>query len=400
MASLHFNTDLEWKLLQAFVTHPEAMRKSTKGIFTDERQDIFEKMQLAYSQYGQLALDIVEGALGGVLPDELRMTNTVVPDTYIKRLSTLARRRQLDEAAQELAKQANEFEPNEEKVRDALVFEPVLPSQDISLHAGSMALSADIKRKLSGTYQFARTGLTALDNRLGGEWQRKSLTVIKARPGTGKTALMCTTMLKLAKEGIPSHLWSLEMAKEQLMIRWIAAEAKIDNTKILTAVDLTDEELTMVDRYAGMIQALPMTVAPVVVSMEQIITDTHYLAKQGVRVFGIDYLQIMGLSKFGNRNQDLGWIARELKELAKAYDISFIVLSQMNDEGEVRDSGEVEQVADVSIGLYPADDAPDTDGVSVVIAQFDKNRYGPVGKKVSLRFNGKYQYFADMGDGE
>lgn len=389
---------MEWKCLASFITYPEYIRSATQNIFTDERAQIYDRMSLVYSQYGQLALDIVKEALEGRLPPELTVVNNVKPTVYINRLAQLARRRQLLETAQVLMAEANQFNPDETKVRESLFFAPIIPSQEIHLEQGGRNLHTDLMRKRSGDYKFASTGLKTFDTMLGGEWPRRSLVIIKARPGTGKTALMCTTMLHLAENNIPTHLWSREMAKEQLMMRWIANKMNIDISDMMNGRSLTDAQLKQIAAMTMQLQELPITVSESTVTMDSIIADTHYLAGKGVRVFGFDYLQIARITKYGNRNQDLGYVAEEFKELAKKYDVTFLVLSQMNDQGEVRDSGEVEQVADVSFGMSNSDDAPDSEGVSVVIVSSDKNRYGPAGKKTSVLFNGKYQRFENMGD--
>ncbi len=392
------DTLTEWRCLAAFIRYPEQLYHTTRNIFGEERADLFDTLMLTYAQDGQLTRDGIAHRLNGELPEELTADVETQPDVLIPRLKNMARRRQLENASHLLRTIASQYEPDEDAIRQALTFAPISPTQDVSLHSGSMHLQTDMKRKRSGDYVFARTGLSVFDAQMGGEWPRRSLVIIKALPGVGKTALACTSMLAMAEnQQIRSHFWSLEMPKELLMIRWLANKLRIDNTRIQMATSLKEEELARIDRGITYIESLPMTVNESRPTIDEMISETHYLAQQGTRVFFFDYLQIANVIKYGNRNNDLGYFALQLKEMAKKYDATFVALSQVNDQQEVRDSGEVEQVADTSIFMYP-DDKPDTDGVVITRARWDKNRTGPVGKDVALRFNGKYQVFQDVTD--
>ncbi len=389
----------EWKLLASFMNHPDALYSTTRNIFTEERQDVYDAMVRSYAQFGEISLEGVKHHLGGDLPSELAINVTINPQSLIAQLTPIARRRQLADAGNRLRTLSADFIPDEDQVRSALTFDPIAPTQDVTLQSGVMHLHSDIKRKRSGSYVFATTGLKIFDAMMGGEWPRRALVVIKARPGVGKTALACTTMLHMAEHHkIPSHFWSLEMAKEQLMIRWVANKASIDNTDILIGANLTDAQLRKIEQTSVYVQGLPMTVSERRPTLDDILTETHYLARNGTRVFLFDYIQICGITKFGNRNQDLGYFAYELKELAKKHDVTMVALSQMNDQQEVRDSGEVEQVADVSIAMNPDDVPAGDDGVAIVKVRWDKNRFGPVGKEAAIRFNGKFQRFSNLGD--
>jgi len=126
----------------------------------------------------------------------------------------------------------------------------------------------------------------------------------------------------------------------------------------------------------------------------------RHVQKYGVRVVCIDYMQLINHHPTGNDNNDLGDVAIALKDLAKRENITIILLSQVNRTGEgldaIRDSGEVQAVADVVIQLIPdIDPLTTTGGLTNIIFAWWKNRFGPANKKAILLFNGAYQRFED-----
>ena len=388
----------EWKLLAAFKNYPGDLYTTTRNIFTDERPAIFDAMRQAYAKYTEVTLMGVQEFYEDV-PSELSTDIRVNPRTLINHLVNIARKRQLEEASHVLLTLSRDQRVDENKVRNVLNFDPIVPAEDISMHTGALHLQTDIMRKRNSDYVFAQAPVKVFNALMGGEWPRRSLTILKALPGTGKTSMALNAMVHLAEVNkYPVHFWSLEMGKQQLLARMLAANLNIDNTRITMGVTLSEHELALIEKESARLQALPITVNETIPTLEQVIQETHYLAMtEGVRVFFYDYIQIARVNKYGNKNQDLGYLALTMKELAKKYDVSFVALSQINDQGEVRDSGEVEQVADISVLLYPSKEDTGSNDYNIVRARWDKNRFGAAGKDVALLFYGAYQKFADMG---
>jgi replicative DNA helicase len=188
----------EWRLLSSFVQSPEVMHQVTPALFTDEREIIFNALKNAYTHYGELSYEVVRLAFNGDVPSELMPMVQCNQRALIDELSITARRRQLLRAAEVLAMEAKQYAPNESRVAEVLSFAPIMPSSDVSLLPGAQKLMSDLHRKYNGTYTFTHTGIKFLDQMLGGEWLPKSLSVLMAKPGTGKTALVGQSMLEMA----------------------------------------------------------------------------------------------------------------------------------------------------------------------------------------------------------
>jgi replicative DNA helicase len=255
-----------------------------------------------------------------------------------------------------------------------------------------------IYRKANGQYQFVHTGLKFLDSMLGGEWMPKTLTILMAKPGTGKTALVGQSMLEMAlRYNIPSLLISLEMAKEQLVLRWVSYMLEIDSANLLIG-RITAEQRRLVEDAVVKLQQLPIHVIDTpTIKLDQIKKEIKDFAIAGGKVVFLDYIQIVNHFNTGLRNYDLGEVAQALKESAKENNIAVVALSQMNkgkDGGldSVRDSGEISQISDTVIELSPIDEFVDDTGMRGVSIKFHKNRNGRLGTS-SVVFNGAFQKF-------
>jgi replicative DNA helicase len=387
----------EWRLLTSFIQNPELMHNVSSAVFTEERQHYFVALKEAYVRYGELSFEVLHIAFAGQIPPELLVPATASSRALLEELARIARRRQLHNAATVLAAEATKYEPDERRVEKVLAFDPVSPTHDSTLIPGAQRMLGDLGRKLDGTYSFTRTGIRFLDSLLGGEWLPKTLNIVMAKPGTGKTALVGQSMLEMARQyQTRSLFFSLEMSKEQLISRWVA---------YLLSLDATAIQFGRVDRAAAArieevviyLQTLPMFVIDdPTVTLDTIRREIAAAARQGCRVVFLDYLQIVRHHANGNRNQDLGEVAVHLKEIAKEHNLAVVLLSQMNKGGEgldaVRDSGEVSQVADTVIEMSPIDEFPDTNGNRAINLRFHKNRNGKLAVSTVI-FHGPTQKF-------
>lgn len=395
---MYTDVTAEWRLLSSIVDSPEVLHSITKEIFTEERQEILESMREAYIKYGELTFEGLRLALRGNIPPELTSGVVANQRALIDELVLVARRRQLLYASRELEVQSKRFEPDEAEIQRALEFQPLAPSADSTIIPGAQRMLGDLFRKANGQYQFVHTGLKFLDSMLGGEWMPKTLTILMAKPGTGKTALVGQSMLEMAlRYNIPSLLISLEMAKEQLVLRWVSYMLEIDSANLLVG-RITAEQRRLVEDAVVKLQQLPIHVIDTpTIKLDQIKKEIKDFATAGGKVVFLDYIQIVNHFNTGLRNYDLGEVAQALKESAKENNIAVVALSQMNkgkDGGldSVRDSGEISQISDTVIELSPIDEFVDDTGMRGVSIKFHKNRNGRLGTS-SVVFNGAFQKF-------
>lgn len=395
---MYQDTVAEWRLLASFTRNAEALHKVTEALVTEERKAILVKLKDAHMRYGECSYEVLRMAFDGEIPGELLVQSAVNQNALIDDLALVARRRQLYEASKVLEYESQQYHPNEKSVDAALEFDAVIPQHDSALLGGAQRMLGDLIRKVDGTYAFTRTGIGFLDQMLGGEWLPKTLNIIMAKPGTGKTALVGQSMLEMARQyNTRSLFFSLEMSKEQLISRWVAYLLKID-ASLLQFGRLSKPQSEQVEQAVMYLQSLPLYVVDdPTVSLDAMRKEIRDAARQGCRVVFLDYLQITRHHVHGNRNQDLGEVAVLLKEAAKEHNIAITILSQMNKSSEgldaVRDSGEVAQVADTVLELAPIDDYPDDQGNRAISLKFHKNRNGKLGTSTVV-FNGAYQKFS------
>lgn len=244
------------------------------------------------------------------------------------------------------------------------------------------------------------TGLSWLDAMLNGGLRPGKVYYIAARPSIGKTSLSVQILLELARRGRTGLMLSQEMPAEEVADRAVSHLGRIDYANLQTG-QLTDSDWSraaeMLDDIAGL---------PVWVDDQGALTIGDIRAKvrsvPGVQVLLVDYLQLCskaGASVAGNRNAEIEEISRGLKALAMELGMAVIVLSQLNREVEkragkrpqlsdLRDSGSIEQDADVVAFLWPLRDLED-EGRLVGLA-IEKNRQGRRGE-IALDFRGQVQ---------
>jgi replicative DNA helicase len=256
------------------------------------------------------------------------------------------------------------------------------------------------------------TGYAALDAFLGG-LQRSDLVVLAARPSLGKTSLA----LGMARNAALDYnacvaMFSLEMSKESVVERLLSAEATIDTHRLRRRdfVKLADEEeKRLIDASGGLSEAnifIDDTPQP---RMVEIRSKARRLQNErGIDLIIVDYLQLaQGEGRNENRVQEISFISRSLKALARELDVPVLALSQLSRASEfrashrpqlsdLRDSGSIEQDADIVMFIYRdeyyykpeewARDHPEEDypqGVADII--IGKHRNGPTGE-VKLRW--------------
>jgi len=248
------------------------------------------------------------------------------------------------------------------------------------------------------------TGFPDMDNILAG-FQKSDLVILAARPSIGKTTLALDFARQIAvKEKISVGIFSLEMSSDQLIDRMLAAQSGVDLWRLRTGRLKSgdgDDDFQRIGEAMGVLSEAPIYIddAGSANVMEMRTMARRLQSEHNVGVIIVDYLQLMeGRSGGDNRVNEISEISRALKQLARELNIPVIALSQLSRAVEsrspqipklsdLRESGSIEQDADVVMFLYREDrEKPDTPNKNIVEVHVAKHRNGPVGK-LSLYFN-------------
>lgn len=246
-------------------------------------------------------------------------------------------------------------------------------------------------------------------DKLTAGFQRSDLVIIAARPSMGKTAFALNIARNAAVEGIPVGFFSLEMSKEQLAMRLLCSEARVDSHKIRTGF-LSQQECAKLLAAAGALTDAPVYIddTAYISPLELRAKARRMMADRGLGMVVVDYLQLMkGRENAERREQEISEISRSLKGLAKELNIPVIAISQLNRKVEerhdkrpmlsdLRESGAIEQDADVIMFLYRDEvynKGTADPGVAEVI--IGKQRNGPTGG-VKLAYIGSYTRFENL----
>ena len=271
--------------------------------------------------------------------------------------------------------------------------------------------------KMSGEdkdkYLGLRSGFGRLDMLLGG-LNRSDLILLAARPGMGKSSFAMNIGLNVARR-YPDKavvMFSLEMSNEQLVTRAMSSEARIESNKLRVG-KLNSEEWVQLASCADVLSRMNFYFSDAAgVTVNDIKAKLMRLKDVGLVI--IDYLQLMSSGRrTENRVQEISQMTRSLKIMAKELDVPVILLSQLSRAAEqrqghkpmlsdLRDSGSIEQDADIVLFLYRDDyykddennkgDGPDPTAAQCIVA---KNRHGSTGE-LDIRWLGQYTRFEDV----
>ena len=305
----------------------------------------------------------------------------------------------IDEAEQSI------FSASDEAIGQGLipVSEVVGPSVDLIEEIESLGTG------MSGL----ATGFRDLDAKLAG-LQSSNLIVIAARPSMGKSSLAINIATNVAKNNRDENtknvvaVFSLEMSKEELVQRVLFSEAKVTSGDARKG-QLGPEKWQRVVDAASKVHSLPIYFDDAsVVTVTDIRAKSRRLkSRRGIDLIIVDYLQLMEGSSGDNRQQEIANISRNLKNLAKELDVPIIAVSQLNRAaearedkrprlGDLRESGAIEQDADIVMMLYRDDyydPASELKGIAEV--NIVKNRSGETGK-ISMNFQKEFTQFNDL----
>lgn len=264
------------------------------------------------------------------------------------------------------------------------------------------------KDKDKGRLRGLPTGFFDLDKKLGG-LQKSDLIILAARPSMGKTSLALDIMRYVAvNTKTPVGIFSLEMSKDQLVDRLLAAQTDIDFWKIRTG-QLEDADFERLQEGMGILADSPIYIDDAAGgNIMEIRTKARRLqAEHNLGLVIVDYLQLMAGRNTENRVQEVSEISRSLKILARELNVPVIALSQLSrgvesrpdklpQLSDLRESGSIEQDADIVMfiyreDMYKAPGEPDT-GVAKILIK--KHRNGPTGD-IDLSFDGSKTSFSN-----
>lgn len=255
------------------------------------------------------------------------------------------------------------------------------------------------------------TGYNYLNNLLSG-WQKTDLIILAARPSVGKTAFALNLALNAALYygTDPVGIFSLEMGKMQLMNRIVSNVSMIELEKINKGTS-SEMEAAHIAQTMDRIIKVPIHIDdPFSLNIHQFRARAKRMVrKYGVRFIIVDYLQLMtGDKGKQNREQEIASISRSLKGTAKELNIPILALSQMNRDvdkrggskkpmlSDLRESGSIEQDADIIMFIYNETD-PDTGEVKNIVAT-QKHRNGNLGEMDECKFFGEIQRWMNPSD--
>ncbi|MBP9802966.1 MAG: replicative DNA helicase [Candidatus Pacebacteria bacterium] len=253
------------------------------------------------------------------------------------------------------------------------------------------------------------TGFTELDNMLSG-LQPSDLIILAARPSVGKTTLA----LDMARMSATVHnksvlIFSLEMSSQQLVDRMLSAESRVNAWNLRTGRLNGDKDFSQLRDSLDKLSKAKIYIddqpGNSIVRMKA--TARRIKAEKGLDMIVVDYLQLMTTSKnYDSMVNQVTEISRSLKSLAKELDVPVLALSQLSRAVEsrggkprlsdLRDSGSIEQDADVVMFIHREDKGKDeSEQTNIAEILIEKHRNGPTGK-VELYFDGKTTSFLNL----
>jgi len=432
--TLPHNLDAEKSVLGAILIHNDAFNHAAelidaKDFFRDAHRRIFDKM-VALSERGHVIdfitlkeelsrageLDEIGGpsyiaALADGVP---RSANVEYYARIVKEKSTL---RSLIHSANKILTEAYEAEEEPDTLLDEAE-RAIFAIAEGRIRAGFVPLRDLVQTSFAaieklqqnkGAITGVPSGFPDLDEMTTG-LHPGDLVVVAARPSMGKTSLV----LNIAQY-VGTHTFSLEMSKEQLFMRMLTSEARIDAHRFRSGY-LNEQDYGKLSHALGTLAEARVFIDDTasIGVLEMRAKARRLKAEHGLDLLIIDYLQLMqGRGRFESRQQEVSAISRSLKGLAKELSCPIIALSQLSraPEGrtdhrpqlsDLRESGAIEQDADVVFFIYrpevydKEEARPEDQGIAEII--IGKQRNGPIGT-VKLSFLNQYTRFESLAHG-
>ncbi len=299
---------------------------------------------------------------------------------------------------------------------ESIIFEIADNKTRASYYPISQAIDANIdalveRRGNKSLISGIPTGFKRLDTLTSG-LQGSDLIILAARPGMGKTAFSLNMARNIAVDAqIPVLFFSLEMSKEQLSMRLLCSEARIDSSAVRSGF-FTDEDWNKLTDAADILSEAPIFLddSSELTSLDVKTKARRLKLEKNIGAVIIDYLQLMTpRTAMDRRDLEISEMSRSLKALAKELDIPIIALSQLNRKleerhdkrpqlSDLRESGALEQDADIVMFIYrdevynKEENNPNQGNAEIIVA---KHRSGPTGKQ-TLLFQDAYTRFENI----
>lgn len=394
---------------------------------------LFERQRLpdSYTVQQELEQNGHVDAVGGfdyIMQLVSHVTHTRMVETYAKDIITYAVRRQTRAIGSQIVTLAHEPLESEDLITQV---EELTYSLSSGVTTDDIVSIGDVFNDVFGNGELENTvaegsitgvptGFTAID-RLTCGLQKSDLIVMAGRPGMGKTTLM----MNIARNAAATYgqgvlAFSLEMSREQLTQRLTASEAHVDLQR-LRFRQLSEEEKTRVIEASTPISQMPIWIdhTPAITLVQMRSRIRRWISKHQIDLIVLDYLGLMQATVDGkrirDRLQEVSEIARGLKAMAREFNIPILALCQLSRAVEsrsskvpqlsdLRESGEIEQAADIVIFIHRDDYYAGFDEESGVSKSnrpgtadvvFAKHRNGPVGEVV-VGFQGNETRFYDL----
>ncbi len=422
--------EAELSVLSAVLIDDEAIIKVSdylrpESFYERKHQLIYESMVQLYEQ--REAIDVVTvtnqlkknraltkvGGASAIAKLSNRVSTAANAQSYAKLVKEYYVKRQLinisgemSEAAFDSGKSAedvlDEAEARVFKVSQAHSDQDFIPIKDTLVESFERL---DELQKNKGDLRGVPTGYADLDNLLAG-MQRSNLLILAARPGMGKTALSLNIVQNMTvKYNKKVGFFSLEMSKEELVDRLLVSQADIDAWKLKTG-RLDQQDFLKISDAMGVLAEAPLFIddTPGLSIYEMRTKSRRLMSEHDIDLLVVDYLQLAHGRTKDNRVQEVSEISQGLKNIARELRIPVLSLSQLSraieSRGEkrpqlsdLRESGAIEQDADVVMFLYRKDE----DIREQVSLRVSKHRNGPLGE-IELFFRGDRIKFYGMED--
>ena len=439
--TLPHNLEAERSVLGAILLHNDAFNLAaevidTHDFFRDAHRRIFDKMVKLAERGDAIDLVTLKEELGrsGDLeevggPAYITALVDGVPrsmniEHYARIIKEKATLRSLIFSANKILATAYEAEEEADTILDQAEH-AIFAIADDNVRDGFVSLrdlargSLDTIEKLHARRELVTgvpSGFTDLDEMTSG-FQSSDLIIVAGRPSMGKTSLVLNVAQHVGtKTDLTVGMFSLEMSKEQLFLRMLTAEARIDAHRLRGGF-LGERDWGRLSQAIGTLSETKIFVddTPSIGVLEMRAKCRRLAAAHGLNLVIVDYIQLMqGRGRFENRTLELASISRSLKGLAKELSVPIIVLSQLSRAPEsradhrpqlsdLRESGALEQDADVVIFIYREDlyadkSQPPTDMQGVAELIIGKQRNGPTGV-VKLAFIREFTRFENLAIG-
>ena len=381
-----------------------------------ERSQAIDLVTLKDELVRASALEAVGGApyLGGLLEGLPRVTNVEQWSRIIKEKSVL---RNLIHAGNRIVQSAFEAEDEAALILDRAE-KSIFDIAERRIRQGFTGIREIVKESFRTIDQLSQSremvtgipmGFMDLDEMTSG-LQKGDLVIVAARPAMGKTSF-CLNVAQHAslRAGETVGIFSLEMSKEQLVLRMLCADARVDAHRLRTGALQEKDWARLAKAYADLSASrIFIDDSATLTPLEMRAKCRRLKAESGLGLVVVDYLQLVsGSGRVENRQQEISSISRSLKGLAKELSVPVVALSQLSRAPEartdkrpqlsdLRESGALEQDADVVMFIYREEEHKPTDenrGIAEII--IGKQRNGPTGSR-KLAFIKEFTRFENL----